>query len=195
MNSAKPERATGTWFGVAITAVAMMISAAVVLELARTNKFYAQELRESRFRASIIPASGKLAGLNALDGSEWVIEDDKRHLVVLFGVAEEGAAGDMEYWRDVASRSQSIVPDIQFVGFCAGGGACGLPPAAATQFTLLKSMDPLQTHALINGARQHRAFVFRGSQSLGMVLVIADREAFALQIAELSRSTTREGGV
>jgi hypothetical protein len=123
-----------------------------------------------------------------------VIEEDKRHLVVLFGVAEEGATGDMEYWRDVASHSQSIVPDIQFVGFCAGGGACRLPPAATAQFTLLKSMDPLQTHALISGARQHRAYVFRGLQSLGMVLVVADREAFASQIADLSRSTTMAGG-
>lgn len=194
MNPETSERSTGNWFGAAITAVAMMISAVVVAGLVRTNMFYTQELRESRFRASIVPASGKLAGLNALDGSEWVVEDDMQHLVVLFGVAGEGAIGDMEYWRDVASRSQSIVPDIQFVGFCAGGGNCGLPPAAAAQFTLLQSMDPLQTHALMTGARQHRAYIFRGSQSLGMVLVVPNREAFAAQIVGLSRSATREGG-
>ncbi len=122
-------------------------------------------------------------------------EDDNQRMVVLFGVAEAGMIGDIEYWLDVASRSRSISPDIQFVGFCAGAELVACHPLPAAQVTLLKSMDPLQTHALTTGARQRRAYIFqRLATSAGWCWVPADKKALAAQLAALFRQTIEKGG-
>lgn len=184
----------GQWPATVLVMVALAMSLVVVAALLRVNMFQSLELDQSRFRASIVPASGQLAGIAALDGSEWVAKDDRQHLLVLFGVAAAGKVGDLEYWLDVASRSQSVTSDIQFVGLCVSSDVCGASPGSTARVVLLTSMDPLQTHALATGARQRRAYIFSGTQARGMVLVPADKAGFAAQIVDLSRPEKWEDG-
>lgn len=171
----------------ALRAVAILVSLAVAVVLVRTDIAYFQRLDKARILATLVPASGKLAGLSALDGSEWTAPDGMQNAGVLFGVAAAGEAGDMAYWTEVAARSRKTAPDLQFVGFCPTGVDCRQQPGAMeASLTLLRSMDPVQVHALTIGARQGRAFVFRGTRVLGMLPLTTDKLAFARNVSRLA---------
>ena len=175
-----------------IIAVSLLaIMSALSLHLAS-----AQQLRAKQTRGTMVPASGKLLGQNALDDGEWAPRDGKNRIVVLFGLAVPGQVGDLEFWREVASRSVAEEPTLQFVGLCADAATCKVPPGAEGVLTLLKSMDPAQTHAVMTAARQGKAFAFRGQQldeTLSM-RVLKDRRDFATKIAGLSSGKTKVGG-
>jgi uncharacterized membrane protein YhaH (DUF805 family) len=194
VSAASPETAAGGWLGTVITALAVVISIAVLAVLVSANMVHVRKLHTTRIQATIVPASGKLLGWNALDWSEWVPPVGREQVLVLFGVAEAGQTGDMAFWRDVVSHSRAEAPNIQFVGLCAPGGTCSLPRGSEGQLTLLKFMDPIQTHALAVSARQGLAFFFRGGQSMGPLPIAKDRQAFATQLADLSRKKTKEDG-
>lgn len=194
MSTTSGESALGSRLGTVVTAVAILFSIAVMVVLVSTDVLYARQLRANRTLASIVPAAGTLVGQNALDGSEWVPAKDGKQVVLLFGITEAGQAGDMEFWRDIASRSREAIPDIQFVGLCLTEPACRLANGSTNLLTLLKSMDPVQTHALATGIKQGQAFVFRGPEAVGMLPIKTDRQAFSAQIASLFRPKAKVGG-
>jgi hypothetical protein len=176
---------------VVIASAASLFVAAVLMSADIQN---AKALRATKAQATSVTTTGTLLGKNALDGSDWAPADDKKQLTVLFGVAETGRPGNMQFWRDVASRSWKDAPEFQFVGLCLGKQSCSLPPGDETRLTLLTSMDPLQVHALVVNSQQGRAFVFRGSQAVGMLPVQGNSQNFAEKLAEISRSTAKERG-
>lgn len=194
MNESNAQSVLGNRLGAVITAVAIMISLFVMAVLVVAIGYSRQKVFESRILASLVPAAGKLLGQNADGGSEWVVADDERRMLVLFGVTETGRAGDAKFWRDVAARSLGAAPDVQFVGLCIAGATCSPPAGGEALFTLLKLMDPVQTHALTVAAREDRAFVFRGNKPAGAVSVQANPEALAAQIATIVNQRAKEDG-
>jgi hypothetical protein len=174
----------------AITLAAMVVSIVVLAVLVSINAIDIQKLRATRVLATLVPASGTLLGQNAdaLQSSEWVPSEDPKQVVVLFGIAESGQTGGMEFWREVVARSHQATPSIRFVGLCLARSACS--QQNDDHFTLLRLMDPLQTHALAVASRRGQAFIYRGKQPEGTLPIRADQQAFVL---ELTRIVNRNG--
>jgi hypothetical protein len=178
-----------------VTVVVTAISVLVMVVLASTNMKLRQKVLEARILATLVPASGAMAGKNARDESEWEIPQGNELISVVFGVAEHGRTGDLEYWNDVLLRSRHIAPNVQFIGLCMANAICTAPPGSEALLTLLKSMDPLQTHALTVAARENRAFIFRGLRPEGALLIRPDRQEFTTQLAAIVDRKTRGDGV
>jgi hypothetical protein len=171
---------------VMITALSILASMVAMLVLVSVDVAQAKKLRRSEVPGSPVSATGKLLGWNARDGSEWAPRQDMSQAGILFGVAQAGQIGDMQFWRDVALRTRAAAPEVQFVGFCASRGGCS-PSMEEDLVVLLSAMDPLQVHALRVGVREGLAFPFRGSQVLGALPIQADKAAFATTIARIAK--------
>jgi len=192
--SAATNHDAGDKLGTVITSVAIAISLAVSAWLVSVNLASAQRLQAKWDVGTTVSPSGSLLGISALDESEWAPKDDQERSIVLFGIADPGDIGDIEFWRNIASHAQATAPETEFVGLCDSHVQCRLPPDADGLLTLLKSMDPAQVHALKKAAEQRQAFFYRGQVHQKTVSIKEGREAVVEEIASLSRQALETEG-
>lgn len=171
-------------------AVGTPVSLAVAALLVTVDIGLAQKVHSERVRASrtVVPNERPI-GQKFEDGLEWVAPEDEQIVLVLFSLTDSGSIGDLQFWRDVATRSREVAPDTQFVGLCLAGRTCEPLSEPERNLTLLKLMSPAITHVLLTSASKGSAFVYRGS-SVRRVTVVErdghDTQAYARRIAALS---------
>jgi hypothetical protein len=193
MNEIAAEKVESEKLSAVVTVVAFLVSMFVAAGLIFVDIASAQQVRRSKRAVTDVPASGTLRGQSALDESEWVAQADQDVQTVLFSVAPAGQTGDVEFWRDVASRSKEASPRTQFVGLCGADSTCSLPPRPVGNLTLLSSMDPLQVRAVAVAARQELIHIHRGLHAKRLIPLQSDRSALAARIIGLSREQLKAG--
>lgn len=169
---------------------AAIFSIAVAIVIILLNVSLARQVSANRAMATTVPAAGSLSGRRVADDGDWAPIEDSPDITVLFAVAEQGRVGDLNFWKDIAARTEKTA-QIQYVGLCAKDVSCDDSTPSADRLILLKSMDPLQTYALVSGARRPDAFVFLGARSVGRMPIQADRSAFASTISSLAEATSK----
>lgn len=183
------------WLGAATTAGALVLSIVVTFVLGSSIASLKEDVFQKKLLATLVPPAGSLSGRAALDGADWHAGVDDKRFLVLFGVAEDGEPGDVEYWYEVVKQTTGIAPEIQFAGLCVTNERCGVTRTADGRIAFLQSMDLLQTHALSVALREHRAFLFRGQKPDGAVLIHKDASAFAASLTTVVNRKLREGGL
>lgn len=130
-----PSTGLGFWLTVFAALLALLITAIVV----SANAYSLRKLRDNQILASVVPAAGALRGLRALDGSEWIPSEDPKHMLVLFGLPDFDQQGGYDFWRDVAARSGSVSPGLQFVGLCIASIRCNQSARDGSALTILSN--------------------------------------------------------
>lgn len=165
-----------------ITVVALVISSVTAVVVVSADVMQWKYVRSNRDFVTIASPSGRLAGYNAQDGTEWSVPDGSDATLVLFMVGAAGSAGDLSYWSDVVASSRAAGASIQFVGFCASAIPCEPPSRSEAALTLLTAMDPSQVHGLAKAARRGQVLVYRGQALQTMLQLRSDKESFAREI-------------
>lgn len=185
---------SGNIFGKLLCTLALVVSLYVSIALLLANLGSLRLLRARQERATLVPATGSLVGVSAVDGSMWFPSDDSTDLLLIFGVATSGGLGDLRYWYQVAERSSALEGRVHLVGLCSNlEDACSEAGAQFAHLTILNFMDPVQTHALGIGALNSRALLFRDGRNYGFLGLTADVNTFVQKIVEASRRASEMG--
>lgn len=195
MISVKEGTASGDRFSGVVIAAAILVAIATAVALLSAN---ADAMRKLRFNQSVgtdVPISGALLGQESLGGPEWKATGADEEVVIMFGVAANGAIGDREFWEEVAALSTGEAAQVQFVGLCASGSECHPQAGSKGLLTVLKVMDLAQFHVLSTAGAHSNSVIYRGGRFVRVLPLQEDRQAFAKAIVEaISGQPANAGG-